>query len=236
MYCLSPSVSLRSMEILVAPHVKNGPATNAMSVMQRTRHEWPSRELLCVLAIVMRAAHVTPTPAPTPATTVAIHAGFTDCPCLSPASSTYNATRDGLAANGYNVTYGTEGCVAYDALFSASCQGGLDRPAWCDVEWCYIDETLCMMNEGACEENGHMLGERQHPNCRDRPRTASHVSGMGAVHYSYATCGNVNQYDDEFERPIVNTTLQVIAYEARPYVIKLAPRNAYDEVPCGGGR
>ncbi|CAJ1420381.1 unnamed protein product, partial [Effrenium voratum] len=116
-----------------------------------------------------------------------------ECPCITSASAQYSTVQSQLVIAGYPASYGLNGCGAYDDNLTAGCTGAT-RESWCANPWCYVDMTLCPVNEELCTAAGGTIGGDQSPHCRDRPYKQSSIVNA-SLFYSYETCGSVNTYD-----------------------------------------
>ncbi|CAE7313324.1 GLR3.4 [Symbiodinium sp. CCMP2592] len=121
-------------------------------------------------------------------------AGAPECPCISNSSAIYEQLRTVLVAGGFPPDYGATGCRAYAAGTSLDGCSGEDAPAHCSNPWCYVDMSVCPVNEDLCHAAGAALGSDISPYCRTRPRDYTILLNM-SVYYSYETCGSVNLYD-----------------------------------------
>mmetsp|Transcript_10600 Transcript_10600/g.30180 ORF Transcript_10600/g.30180 Transcript_10600/m.30180 type:complete len:623 (-) Transcript_10600:101-1969(-) len=113
---------------------------------------------------------------------------FPDCPCLSSeqVASGLAPARDGdcirsaaLPGVCLPLDYGQGGCQAWDSSMYQGC-AGTQAPRWCALKWCFVDPANCT-----------------------RPNEPSVFLPLSSLHYSYATCG----YVDTFQQRVVSDDL-----------------------------
>ena len=72
--------------------------------------------------------------------------------------------------------YGLSTCSAHDKDKQPYCNRGVESPAWCADNWCYVNKTSC-----------------------NEPFSKSVY--FPELRYSYFTCGNANTFDSWFRSP-----------------------------------
>eukprot|EP00941_MAST-03F_sp_MAST-3F-sp1_P001890 g1890.t1 len=91
--------------------------------------------------------------------------------------------------------YGAQGCFPYDLASNPLCVNLvtgvpiLNRPKWCDLEWCYIDVTKC----NVAGEINHIHQSRYFPNYIFTPNLPGSQSQN--LHYSYSVCGGFDDFE-----------------------------------------
>ena len=72
--------------------------------------------------------------------------------------------------------YGLSTCSAHDSGLQPYCNRGVESPAWCADNWCYVDANNC-----------------------NKPSSKSVY--FPELRYSYFTCGSANTFDSWFGAP-----------------------------------
>lgn len=137
---------------------------------------WAARLLLLVLVLGTTGAQENP-------------GGSPACPCINPwpepdtgqkcRKVTFNRQHHHSVKEARTecvpLDYGAAKCRAWDDEkdHSKVCKGET-KPDWCGSRWCYVNATMCR-----------------------RPIDPSDLVGAKELHYSYETCGNLNDYSED---------------------------------------
>ena len=148
--------------------------------------------------------------------------GEMECPCITSSSALYAGLTSDLVASGLPMSYGTQGCEAYDneTNYTTNCLKNSEE--YCLHQWCYVDMTMCPKDKQLCEAAGGKLGSDVSPYCRTRPNTMSSLYDATLPYfYSYETCGFKNKYNKtKLYEPIVDHVMKVQLLESSPWLFK----------------
>jgi hypothetical protein len=126
--------------------------------------------------------------------------GHFDCPCITPSQQSNWCDASHRAMHGgscYPQSYGAGTCATHDAGITQECVsdeqcttvGGsavdcASNKLWCDAKWCWVDHNAC-----------------------SAPHSTSSFFPNTSLHYSFETCGNLNEYDPhKFEHFLTGVT------------------------------
>eukprot|EP00931_Biecheleriopsis_adriatica_P023409 TRINITY_DN14786_c0_g1_i7.p1 TRINITY_DN14786_c0_g1~~TRINITY_DN14786_c0_g1_i7.p1 ORF type:complete len:619 (-),score=93.34 TRINITY_DN14786_c0_g1_i7:6-1862(-) len=171
-------------------------------MMMRYFSTWPPRVLVTFIAVGPSVVH-------------AGTSGFTDCTCIEPNFNAMDMPNRSQCSDParplpalvkgkvycYPADYGSGSCKAWDIKLAPDCanSNGLtfpDPPKWCRDPWCYVNGATCGLTNSPSQV----------------------FSGVQGLHYSYATCGSIDSFQDSLLDDLAGKTLRVHALHEPPMV------------------
>lgn len=174
--------------------------------------------------------------------------GFSECPCVSNTSDLGKGIIEVTKKLGLPAGYGTNGCAEYDEFldYPRGCQqaaavqcvvgcNSKQKPQYCNLRWCFVDESKCRINKEECERYGGQLGSSQ-PGCRDRDHVESQyfhhpvdpskqkkdlepweTRTQEGYYWSYNTCANPNTFSTDDDKTDFSRVLRVSTFKRAPW-------------------